>query len=98
MIKSFELGPYTWKVIQKLKLKRKTLGWCIFDSTKKEIQIATHDPFNLKEELSEDVKNHTFYHELTHAILYVMEHPLAEDEEFVTKFSDLLYQFKKTKC
>ena len=97
MIKSFELGPYTWKIIQKLKLKKKTLGWCVFDSFKKEIQIATHNPYNLKEEVTEDVKTHTFYHELTHAILYVMEHELAEDEEFVTKFSDLLYQFEKTK-
>jgi hypothetical protein len=98
MIKSFELGPYTWKTVQKLKLKKKALGWCIFESSKKEIQIATHNPFNLTEEVTEDVKTHTFYHELTHGILYVMGHDLAEDEEFVTKFSDLLYQFEKTKC
>jgi Zn-dependent peptidase ImmA (M78 family) len=90
MIKSFELGPYTWKVRLMKRLREKALGWCVFDSNKKEIQI--------KESLSEEAKQHTFYHELTHGILYVMEHPLAEDEEFVTKFSDLLYQYEKTKC
>jgi hypothetical protein len=89
MIKSFELGPYTWNVKLMKRLKHSALGWCVFDSNRKEIQI--------KESLVGDVKQHTFYHELTHAILYVMEHELAEDEEFVTKFSDLLYQFEKTK-
>jgi len=32
----------------------------------------------------------TFWHELTHAILYEMGHPLRKDEDFVTKFSGLL--------
>jgi len=90
MIKSFELGPYTWKVKLMKRLKNSTLGWCVFSSDKKEIQIKETSP--------EDVQKHTFYHELTHAILYVMENDLAENEEFVTKFSDLLYQFEKTKC
>lgn len=89
MIKSFELGPYTWKVKLMKRLKEGALGWCVFDSNKKEIQIKISS--------KEDVKQHTFYHELTHAILYVMEHELAEDEDFVNKFSDLLYQFEKTK-
>ena len=32
----------------------------------------------------------TFWHELTHAILYEMDHPLYRNEAFVTKFSILL--------
>jgi len=32
----------------------------------------------------------TFWHELTHAILYEMDHPLYRNEQFVTKFSTLL--------
>ncbi len=32
----------------------------------------------------------TFFHELTHAVLYEMEHKLARDEAFVTRFAQLL--------
>lgn len=32
----------------------------------------------------------TFWHELTHAILYEMDHKLHRNEVFVTKFSKLL--------
>jgi predicted SprT family Zn-dependent metalloprotease len=34
----------------------------------------------------------TFWHELTHAILYEMDHPLYNNEKFVTRFSKLLNQ------
>ena len=88
MIKSFELGPYTWN-IKYLKRLKGLSGICVFEDKAKVIKV--------KDTLPEDVKTHVVYHELTHAILYVMEHPLAEDEEFVTRFSDLLYQFEKTK-
>lgn len=32
----------------------------------------------------------TFWHELTHAVLYEMGHPLYRNETFVTEFSKLL--------
>ena len=32
----------------------------------------------------------TFWHEMTHAILFEMEHPLARNEPFVTRFAKLL--------
>lgn len=35
---------------------------------------------------------HTFLHELTHAVLHSMDHPLYEDEAFVDTFSGLLHQ------
>ena len=37
----------------------------------------------------EDVAE-TFWHEVTHAILYDMDHPLWRDEKFVTAFSKRL--------
>lgn len=35
---------------------------------------------------------HVFFHELTHAVLAVMSHPLYEDETFVDSFGGLLAQ------
>jgi hypothetical protein len=32
----------------------------------------------------------TFWHELTHAVLYEMDHPLYRSEVFVTRFAQLL--------
>jgi hypothetical protein len=32
----------------------------------------------------------TFWHEVTHGVLYEMNHPLYKDEKFVTEFSRLL--------
>ena len=39
---------------------------------------------------SEDCKNNTFYHELTHSILKTMGHDLNNDEQFVCCFSSFL--------
>jgi len=97
MIKEFELGPYTWNVKERKRLRKGVLGMCYYHEDKKQIDLATVNPTNIEVYLSEDSKRHTFLHELTHAILFTMEHPLAENEEFVSKFSDLLYQFEKTK-
>ena len=38
----------------------------------------------------------TFWHETTHAILYDMNHPLWNDEKFVTAFSKRLAQVVDT--
>jgi hypothetical protein len=40
--------------------------------------------------LSEAKMQETFWHELTHAILYEMDHPLYRSEVFVTRFAQLL--------
>lgn len=45
---------------------------------------------------SESCKVNTFYHELTHAILYTMGRPdLSEDENFVSCFSSFLTEAMK---
>jgi hypothetical protein len=43
-----------------------------------------------------DERSNTFWHELTHAILYDMGCKLTHDEKFVTAFSDRLDQAVKT--
>ncbi len=46
--------------------------------------------------LNEDMKGHTFCHELTHSILEAMCHELNDDEAFVDQFGGYLYQVLKT--
>jgi hypothetical protein len=43
-----------------------------------------------------DERSNTFWHELTHAILYDMGNKLTHDEKFVTEFADRLDQAIKT--
>lgn len=45
----------------------------------------------------QSLREHTFFHELTHAILDAMgKHALYEDEEFVDAFAGMLHQIMKT--
>ena len=49
------------------------------------------------EELSEERKAQTFFHELTHAVLDAIgEDELNENEQFIDAFSNLFYQALKT--
>lgn len=43
-----------------------------------------------------DERANTFWHELTHAILYDMRNPLTHNEKFVNDFADRLDQAIKT--
>jgi hypothetical protein len=45
---------------------------------------------------SADERSNTFWHELTHAILYDMDCKLTHDEKFVTAFANRLDQAIKT--
>lgn len=50
------------------------------------------------EDISEDVKVQTFWHEAAHFILYVMnEHDLNSNEKFVDNLGHMLYQLDKTR-
>jgi len=53
------------------------------------IYVSKREPYTDKP-VSKRVMAHTFWHELTHAILHDMKHPLAPNEEFVEKFSKRL--------
>ena len=52
------------------------------------IYVATHDTRGNTLD-AEEVAD-TFWHEITHAILHDMDHPLCSDERFVTKFASVL--------
>ena len=54
------------------------------DYTEKVIDVATHAR-NYK--LADQERSETFWHEITHAILNDMNHPLTRNEKFVTAFA-----------
>ena len=49
------------------------------------ICVATQDSYGNK--LDAEEVHDTFWHELTHAVLHDMGHPLRDDEKFVGKFA-----------
>lgn len=94
--KTFKLGGITWKVKFRKKLlneKRDELrGQCDWD--KSTIYLATTDDGRA---IPEDMQTQTLYHEVIHAILVTMDHPLKYEEPFVQTFSTFLHQFETTK-
>ena len=58
------------------------------DYAQKIISVALRDGLGNKLD-AEEVRD-TFWHELTHAVLHDMAHPLRDDEKFVTKFANRL--------
>lgn len=92
--KSFELFGSDWKVKHDNKAMDDSNAFGDCSYSLKEIRLAETEGIN---KLSEDKKNQTFLHELTHAILLSMhEYEINKDEKFVNSFSELLYQFIKT--
>jgi hypothetical protein len=82
----FQLGGTTWKVVLRKRLKGR-FGDC--DMKRQQIQIL--------DTLPEDVKDQTFYHELTHAIQIAMGYNTDDhDEVFTDNFAVFLHQFMKT--
>ena len=66
-----------------------------FDEETHTITIAQGNPLHgYKYDSSE--RANTFWHELTHAILYDMNNKLTHDERFVAEFSNRLDQAIKT--
>lgn len=59
------------------------------------IEVATHSAVTGVAYKREDVHD-SFWHEMTHAILHEMRHPLRDDEKFVTRFANLLTQAIRT--
>ena len=79
--KTIEVGKSIYKINQPREID-KCLGQIDFD--KKTIDVATHAG---KYALADGERSDSFWHELTHAILHDMNHPLTRDEKFVTAFA-----------
>lgn len=79
------VGKHTYSVEQpRLMYRYGCKGAC--DYTNKTITIATHSSRTGKRFDTEDV-DATFWHEVTHAILFDMKSPLYKNERFVESFS-----------
>jgi hypothetical protein len=66
-----------------------------FDEGTHTISIAQGNP-DRGYKYTADERSNTFWHELTHAILYDMGNDLTHNEKFVTAFADRLDQAIKT--
>ena len=66
-----------------------------FDEATHTISIAKGNPIR-EYAYDADERSNTFWHELTHAILYDMDNKLTHDEKFVSAFADRLHQAIKT--
>jgi hypothetical protein len=73
----------------------KTLCQGCFDESTRTITIAQGNPDG-GYKYSADERSNTFWHELTHAILYDMDCKLTHNEKFVTAFANRLDQAIKT--
>jgi len=62
-----------------------------FDEETHTIEIAQMNPLH-GYKYSADERANTFWHELTHAILYDMNNKLTHDEKFVFDFANRLHQ------
>lgn len=94
---AFKLGGKRYKVVEVETLKtangRSLMGK--FEVEKKAITVATHNARTKRKYDKGEIGN-SFLHELTHAILFDMDHKLATDECFVTNFADRLQEVLET--
>lgn len=65
------------------------------DYKQRTLTISTHSS-RTGERFDEDDRHETFWHEVTHAILFDMKSPLYQNERFVTAFSRRLSKAIKT--
>jgi Zn-dependent peptidase ImmA (M78 family) len=64
------------------------------DCCKEKAKIRVH----LDSENPEEMVEHTFFHELVHALLYATTRPkLSDDEKFVDSLGAALHQYEQTK-
>lgn len=92
--KKFQLGSVQYTVRLKPKLPRGIWGRAWLDIG--HIEIATHPEGKPRPETGHDGLGCTFWHEVTHAILFDMGNPLYKDEAFVNAFSKKLSQVIET--
>ena len=85
--KQITVGKKTYKITRPQTVQDPaSYGRTYFDD--KRIDIAVFD--NLGNKFSTEEVDDTFWHELTHCILYDMGHDLWDNERFVTAFANRL--------
>ena len=86
--RKFSIFGRDYKVTQPYKVDSQgSLGEC----------DSTHNTIKIRRNLKKDLKELTYLHEITHAILDSLEyHKLSSDEVFVERFSKALHQVLKT--
>ena len=92
--KAFTVGTLRYTVTLKRSLPRNMWGRAWLDYG--HVDIATHDQGKPRAATGVKGIGTTFWHEVTHAILYDMGSPLYKDEAFVTAFSNKLGQVVDT--
>jgi len=86
--KQIKVGRTKYTVLTPMyAINRHHYGGINYESAR--IYVSKREPYTDKP-VSKRVMAHTFWHELTHAILHDMKHPLSADEVFVEKFSKRL--------
>lgn len=94
---AFKLGGKRYKVVEEHSMKtprgRSLMGQLNVD--KKLVSVALHNASTNRKYDKGEIAN-SFLHELTHAILFDMDHKLATDECFVTNFADRLQEALET--
>lgn len=98
-IKQFKLLGHNFKVyyMKRIHLPDGTTPYGAYFPDLNKIAIATHSPTN-GEVLPQEFIDHTFYHELSHAMMFLMsKQDLFQDEAFIDQLGGLLAQFNATK-
>lgn len=98
--KEVTVGETTYKIIFRRHM-RAFLSHGVFDAHRKTIELGLHCNFRKKGEATgrayrkEEIDD-TFWHEVTHAILFDMGHPLWDNESFVDGFAQRLSKMINT--
>jgi hypothetical protein len=77
---------YSVDVVESMRRKA-TMGRTYYDLGR--IEIGAHSNITGRKFTQAEIDD-TFWHEITHAILYDMDHRLYNDEKFVTEFAGRL--------
>jgi hypothetical protein len=85
---SLKIGEHRYRVtVQHRVLRRAAMGEIHYAA--RHIVVATHSALTGRPYSRWEVHD-TFWHEVTHGILYEMQHRLHADERFVRRFATLL--------
>lgn len=86
--KKIKVGDRWYSVEIVETMERRAQMGCVYYGTG-EIEVATKSNVTNKRYTDREISD-TFWHELTHAILYDMGSHLYKNEKFVTRFADRL--------